>query len=165
MQNCSSLSTVESGYLDSEKFDDDGRVKRTGMLISTFVHVFVTSVLLYLSFVDKGTWKSATAHIITAVIGSGVLSLAWCFAQLGWIAGTITLVLFSVITMFNSLLLSDCYRSPDPVIGTRNYTYMDAVKSNLGKFNFFPSFFWQKRKVLLHNNLNHYYQFMRLAGN
>ncbi|KAF5790018.1 putative amino acid transporter, transmembrane domain-containing protein [Helianthus annuus] len=112
MQNCSSLSTVESGYLDSEKFDDDGRVKRTG------------------------TWKSATAHIITAVIGSGVLSLAWCFAQLGWIAGTITLVLFSVITMFNSLLLSDCYRSPDPVIGTRNYTYMDAVKSNLGTLQY-----------------------------
>ncbi|MFS7968038.1 putative amino acid transporter, transmembrane domain-containing protein [Helianthus anomalus] len=128
MQNCSSLSTMESRYLDSEKFDDDGRVKRTG------------------------TWKSATAHIITAVIGSGVLSLAWCFAQLGWIAGTITLVLFSVITMFNSLLLSDCYRSPDPVTGTRNYTYMDAVKSNLGKFNFFP--------VLLHNNLKHYYKFM-----
>ncbi|KAL8239516.1 hypothetical protein R6Q59_016083 [Mikania micrantha] len=33
--------------------------------------------------------------------------------------------------MFNSILLTDCYRSPDPVTGTRNYTYMDAVKSNL----------------------------------
>ncbi|KAI3827933.1 hypothetical protein L1987_02022 [Smallanthus sonchifolius] len=112
MQIGSSLSTGESGYLHSEKFDDDGRVKRTG------------------------TWKSASAHIITAVIGSGVLSLAWCFAQLGWIAGMITLVLFSVITMFNSILLTDCYRSPDPVIGTRNYTYMDAVKSNLGTLQY-----------------------------
>ncbi|KVH69087.1 Amino acid transporter, transmembrane [Cynara cardunculus var. scolymus] len=108
----SSLSVTERGYLPSEKFDDDGRIKRTG------------------------TYMSATAHIITAVIGSGVLSLAWCFAQLGWIAGSITLVLFSVITMFNSILLTDCYRSPDPVTGTRNYTYMDAVKSNLGTLQY-----------------------------
>ncbi|MFS7920453.1 putative phytochelatin synthase catalytic domain, amino acid transporter, transmembrane [Helianthus anomalus] len=108
MQVGSSFAVAESGYLPSEKFDDDGRIKRTG------------------------TWKSATAHIITAVIGSGVLSLAWCFAQLGWIAGSITLALFSVITMYNSILLTDCYRSPDPVTGTRNYSYMDAVKSNLG---------------------------------
>ncbi|KAK1431240.1 hypothetical protein QVD17_14556 [Tagetes erecta] len=107
-----SLSMAESGYLPSEKFDDDGRIKRTG------------------------NWKSATAHIITAVIGSGVLSLAWCFAQLGWIAGSITLALFSVITMFNSILLTDCYRSPDPVTGTRNYTYMDAVKANLGALQY-----------------------------
>uniref|UniRef100_A0A9I9CCV5 Amino acid transporter transmembrane domain-containing protein n=1 Tax=Cucumis melo TaxID=3656 RepID=A0A9I9CCV5_CUCME len=28
-----------------------------------------------------------SAHIITAVIGSGVLSLAWAIAQLGWVAG------------------------------------------------------------------------------
>lgn len=108
----SSFAVAESGYLPSEKFDDDGKIKRTG------------------------TWESATAHIITAVIGSGVLSLAWCFAQLGWIAGSITLVLFSVITMYNSILLTDCYRSPDPVTGTRNYTYMDAVKANLGTLQY-----------------------------
>ncbi|CAN1289705.1 Amino acid permease 6, partial [Linum perenne] len=34
-----------------------------------------------------GTWVTASAHIITAVIGSGVLSLAWAIAQLGWVAG------------------------------------------------------------------------------
>ncbi|KAF5790020.1 putative amino acid transporter, transmembrane domain-containing protein [Helianthus annuus] len=108
MQNGSTLSTtMESGYLHSEEFDDDGRIKRTG------------------------SWTNATAHIITAVIGSGVLSLAWCFAQLGWLAGSITIVLFSVITLYTSLLLTECYR--DPVTGARNYTYMDAVKSNLGK--------------------------------
>lgn len=75
---------------------------------------------------------SASAHIITAVIGSGVLSLAWCFGQLGWIAGTASLMIFAVITWFTCLLLSDCYRSPDPVNGTRNYNYMQAVKANLG---------------------------------
>lgn len=75
---------------------------------------------------------SASAHIITAVIGSGVLSLAWCFAQLGWITGTLLLAVFAIITWFTCLLLTDCYRYPDPVTGTRNYSYMQAVKVNLG---------------------------------
>ncbi|KAK8656400.1 hypothetical protein V6N13_098353 [Hibiscus sabdariffa] len=81
----------------------------------------------------KGTWVSASAHIITAVIGSGVLSLSWGIAQLGWIAGPIALVIFSVITWFTSILLADCCR--DPVSGTRCSCYMDAVKSNLGGIN------------------------------
>lgn len=92
---------------ESKCFDDDGRLKRTGTV-----------------------W-TASAHIITAVIGSGVLSLAWAVAQLGWIAGPIVMILFSFVTYFTSSLLSECYRSGDPVDGKRNYTYMDAVQSNL----------------------------------
>ncbi|KAF8024694.1 hypothetical protein BT93_F1774 [Corymbia citriodora subsp. variegata] len=88
--------------------DDDGRVKRTGTVVT------------------------ASAHIITAVIGSGVLSLAWAIAQLGWVAGPAALAAFSFITFFTSTLLADSYRSPDPVTGKRNYTYMDVVKANLG---------------------------------
>ncbi|KAL1821851.1 hypothetical protein ACET3Z_016720 [Daucus carota] len=96
---------------DSDKnFDDDGRVKRTGTLLT------------------------ASAHIITAVIGSGVLSLAWAIAQLGWVTGTAVLLIFSVITYFTSTLLADSYRSPDPVTGKRNYTYMDVVRSHLGGY-------------------------------
>ncbi|KAE8658802.1 Amino acid permease 6 [Hibiscus syriacus] len=91
-----------------KNLDDDGRVKRTG------------------------TWLTASAHIITAVIGSGVLSLAWAIAQLGWVAGPAVLMAFSFITFFTSTLLADCYRAPDPVHGNRNYTYMDAVKAYLG---------------------------------
>jgi amino acid permease len=75
---------------------------------------------------------TASAHIITAVIGSGVLSLPWSMAQLGWIAGPMALVFFAIVTYTMSLLLADCYRSPDPITGKRNYTYMDAVRSNLG---------------------------------
>ncbi|XP_015869034.2 amino acid permease 6 [Ziziphus jujuba] len=88
--------------------DEDGRPRRTG------------------------TWLTASAHIITAVIGSGVLSLAWAIAQLGWVAGPAVLMAFSFITYFTSCLLADCYRSPDPISGKRNYTYMDVVKSYLG---------------------------------
>ncbi|GMH22315.1 hypothetical protein Nepgr_024158 [Nepenthes gracilis] len=90
---------------DSKIFDDDGRLKRSG------------------------TVCTASAHIITAVIGSGVLSLAWATAQLGWIAGPIVMFLFSFVTYYTSSLLADCYRSGT---GKRNYTYMDAVQSNLG---------------------------------
>ncbi|KAF4372949.1 hypothetical protein CsatB_008500 [Cannabis sativa] len=92
----------------SKCFDDDGRLKRTGTV-----------------------W-TASAHIITAVIGSGVLSLAWATAQLGWVAGPTVMFLFSFVTYYTSTLLSDCYRSGDTVTGKRNYTYMDAVRSNLG---------------------------------
>ncbi|XP_044490633.1 amino acid permease 6-like [Mangifera indica] len=92
--------------IPNSKFDDDGRVKRTGTLMT------------------------ASAHIITAVIGSGVLSLAWAIAQLGWIAGITILVIFSIITWFTSTLLADSYRSP--TTGSRNYTYVDVVKAHLG---------------------------------
>ncbi|XP_038718086.1 amino acid permease 6-like [Tripterygium wilfordii] len=92
----------------TEHLDDDGRPKRTG------------------------TWLTASAHIITAVIGSGVLSLAWAIAQLGWIAGPTVLMAFSFITYFTSTMLADSYRAPDPVTGKRNYSYMDVVRANLG---------------------------------
>lgn len=75
---------------------------------------------------------TASAHIITAVIGSGVLSLAWAIAQLGWIAGPVVMILFSFVIYYTSGLLADCYRSGDPITGKRNYTYMDAVRANLG---------------------------------
>ncbi|XP_010928207.1 probable amino acid permease 7 [Elaeis guineensis] len=81
-----------------------------------------------------GTVWTAAAHIITAVIGSGVLSLAWSVAQLGWVAGPIAMVFFASVTMIQSHLLADCYRSPDPEHGhIRNHSYMEAVKLNLGK--------------------------------
>ncbi|KAK1310351.1 Amino acid permease 2 [Acorus calamus] len=89
-------------------FDDDGRIKRTGTV-----------------------W-TGSAHIITAVIGSGVLSLAWAIGQLGWVAGPAVMLIFAFVIYYTSALLSDCYRSGDPETGKRNYTYMDAVHANLG---------------------------------
>ncbi|PWA62636.1 amino acid transporter, transmembrane domain-containing protein [Artemisia annua] len=52
---------IDANY--SKSFNDDGRLKRTG------------------------TYWTTSSHIITAVIGSGVLSLAWVVGLLGWIAG------------------------------------------------------------------------------
>ncbi|XP_039165836.1 amino acid permease 3-like [Eucalyptus grandis] len=94
----------------SECFDDDGRPKRTGTI-----------------------W-TASARIITAVIGSESLSLAWAIAQLGWIVGPTTMLLYALVTFYTSTLLTTCYCSGDPITGKRNYTYMDAVSANLGSF-------------------------------
>ncbi|XP_022993876.1 amino acid permease 3-like [Cucurbita maxima] len=105
------VSTAAVPQGGSKCFDDDGRLKRTG-----------------------NVW-TASAHIITAIIGSGVLSLPWATAQLGWIAGPLAMFLFAVVTYYTSLFLSACYRSGDPVSGKRNYTYMDAVEANFGGFN------------------------------
>ncbi|MBA0699123.1 hypothetical protein Goari_000786 [Gossypium aridum] len=104
------LSIDVFSQVSSKLLDDDGRPKRTG------------------------TAWTASAHIITVVIGAGVLSLARATAQLGWIAGPVVMFLFSFITYYTSTLLAACYRSGDPVNGKRNYTYMDAVRSNLGGF-------------------------------
>jgi amino acid permease len=78
-----------------------------------------------------GTVWTAVAHIVTAVIGSGVLALAWSVAQLGWIAGPLALSAFAIVTYYTSTLLANSYRAPDPITGLRNRTYMEAVRSYL----------------------------------
>ncbi|KAF6167079.1 hypothetical protein GIB67_041334 [Kingdonia uniflora] len=82
--------------------------------------------------IRTGTVWTATAHAITSIIGSGVLTLPWSVAQLGWIIGPIILFFFACVTYYTAILLSDCYRSPDLVNGRRNYTYIDAVRVCLG---------------------------------
>jgi amino acid permease len=100
--------SVEAGNgRESDWLDDDGRPRRSGTV-----------------------W-TASAHIITAVIGSGVLSLAWAIAQLGWAAGPAIMLLFAFVIYYTSTLLAQCYRSGDPENGKRNYTYMDAVRASL----------------------------------
>ncbi|KAK8545792.1 hypothetical protein V6N12_026612 [Hibiscus sabdariffa] len=83
-----------------------------------------------------GNVWTAVAHIITGVIGAGVLSLAWSMAQLGWIAGPLAMLLFASITLISTYLLCYCYKTPDPEVGpVRNRSYIDAVNSNLGQTN------------------------------
>ncbi|XP_050246126.1 probable amino acid permease 7 isoform X4 [Quercus robur] len=83
-----------------------------------------------------GNLWTAMAHIITGVIGSGVLSLAWSMAQLGWIAGPLAMLFFAAVTVVATFLLCNCYRTPDPEYGPgRNRSYLEAVDMNLGKTN------------------------------
>mgnify|MGYP003702588761 CR=1 FL=1 len=64
------------------------------------------------------------------VIGSGVLALAWSVAQLA-----LALAGFACVTYHTSTLLANAYRAPHPVTGTRDRTYMDAVRSYLSKYS------------------------------
>nr|POE61957.1 amino acid permease 6 [Quercus suber] len=103
----SGLDNIDRQAANGE-LDDDGKPKRTGTV-----------------------W-TASARIITAVISTGVLSLAWSVAQLGWIVGISIVLIFAAITLYTANLLADCYRCPDPITGRRNYTYMEAVQNILG---------------------------------
>ncbi|CAK7344763.1 unnamed protein product [Dovyalis caffra] len=89
--------------------------------------------------IRTGTVWTATAHAFTAIVGSGILALPWSVAQLGWILGPFFLVFFAAVTYYIAILLCDCYRTPDPVKGRRNYTYMDAVRALLGPKHVFIS--------------------------
>ncbi|CAL4961188.1 unnamed protein product [Urochloa decumbens] len=80
----------------------------------------------------RGNLWTAMAHIVTALIGSSALALAWTFAQLGWVAGPVVLIGFSGVTYCTSAFLADCYRYPDPVTGAPNREFIDAVRCSLG---------------------------------
>ncbi|KAI3870558.1 hypothetical protein MKX03_022751 [Papaver bracteatum] len=92
---------------DDDCIDDDGRVKRTGTL-----------------------W-TAVGHLMAAIMGSGILSLPWAIAQLGWVGGPAVLLLFAGIIYYMSCLLAECYRT---VENSRIYSYDDAVR-NLGPYS------------------------------
>jgi amino acid permease len=85
--------------------------------------------LLLLLWVSLGGWMLATAHIVTAIIGAGVLGLPFAMSWLGLVAGVIVLVLFFIITLWCSLLLSEMHE----VNGVKHPTYRSAVRGVLGK--------------------------------
>ncbi|KAL1307252.1 hypothetical protein HN51_049226 [Arachis hypogaea] len=95
-----------------------------------------TPLLLSHPLKRTGTVWTAVAHIVTGVIGSGVLSLAWSIGQLGWIAGPFSILIIASFTLISSFLLSNTYRSPHPQFGPhRSASYLDAVHSHLGLKN------------------------------
>lgn len=111
--------------------DDDNQRSSTPLLQSTVVASSSDEPLPldHPPLKRTGNVWTAVAHIITGVIGSGVLSLAWSMAQLGWIAGPLSMLFFAFITLLSTFLLSNCYRSPDPEYGpARNRSYFEAVQ-------------------------------------
>lgn len=74
-----------------------------------------------------GIW-STFLLVITAVIGSGVLSLPYSMAMLGWVAGGFLFLLFAWITLYTSQLLADCHI----VDGRRTRCYITQVEAVMG---------------------------------
>ncbi|KAF5781334.1 putative amino acid transporter, transmembrane domain-containing protein [Helianthus annuus] len=89
------------------------------------------------TYKQTGNIWTALAHIITAVVGSGVLSLSWSVAQLGWIAGPVSLVLFALVTYLNASLLTKFHHYSDHRNGVNvtNRSYLEAVRNILGDLN------------------------------
>ncbi|XP_028101318.1 probable amino acid permease 7 [Camellia sinensis] len=117
-----------------------GEMATISVLVAIMGCKVVTLPVTYLglplgpSFKSKGTVWTAIAHVITGVIGAGVLSLAWCTAQLGWVGGPVTMLVFVAITIVSADLLCDCYRSPDPEYGpTKSKSCVEAGKLYLGE--------------------------------
>ncbi|PSC74067.1 amino acid permease 4-like [Micractinium conductrix] len=75
-----------------------------------------------------GVW-STLFLVITAVIGSGVLSLPYSLAMLGWVAGIVSLLVFAWITLYTSQLLADCHI----VDGERTRSYIEQVGKIMGR--------------------------------
>jgi hypothetical protein len=56
-----------------------------------------------------GSWGAATGHIITAVVGAGVLTLPHAVSWLGWLTGPLCLTVFFVINIWCAFMLADVY--------------------------------------------------------
>jgi hypothetical protein len=70
----------------------------------------------------------AAFHIVTAIIGAGVLGLPHAMSMLGWLGGSAALVAFFAVTLWCSAMLSDMHE----VDGRRHSTYGEAVVAVLG---------------------------------
>ena len=68
-------------------------------------------------------------HVITAVIGAGVLTLPSAMASLGYVGGTLTIVLAGLVTLYTAQLLADLYI----INGKRHRTYTAMVSTCFGK--------------------------------
>ncbi|GJY71042.1 probable amino acid permease 7 isoform X1 [Tanacetum coccineum] len=104
-------------------YDDDDEEKHPPLLLQTSLHT------------PTGTVWTALSHFIAGVIGSGVLSLAWSMAQLGWIAGPLCIVLVAFFALVSAHLITNfhVYTNPDDGTSTTNHSYLQAVRNILGE--------------------------------
>ncbi|MED6140572.1 hypothetical protein PIB30_094526, partial [Stylosanthes scabra] len=75
-------------------------------------------------------WWYSTFHTVTAMIGAGVLSLPYAMAYLGWVPGTLMLLLSWLLTlnsMWQLIQLHEC------VPGTRFDRYIDLGRHAFGQ--------------------------------
>ncbi|GBF92649.1 amino acid permease-like [Raphidocelis subcapitata] len=77
----------------------------------------------------EGGWLMACFHIVTAIIGAGVLGLPHALSMLGWLGGCVALVSFFLVTIWCSFMLADMHEYD----GVRHATYGDAVVNVLGR--------------------------------
>lgn len=77
----------------------------------------------------RGSVFSGIMHVITAVIGAGVLTLPSAMAALGYVGGTLTVILAGIVTLYTAQLLADLYI----INGKRQRTYTQSVLTCFGR--------------------------------
>jgi hypothetical protein len=75
------------------------------------------------------SWPTAACHLITAMVGAGILALPHSFSWLGWLGGPICLLFFFSVTLFCLLHLICAYH----VGSVRHHNYADAVLHLCGR--------------------------------
>lgn len=89
----------------------------------------VPSVIPHHAPSRNSNYIGAVSHIVTAVVGAGVLSLPFSMNVLGWVGGPLMIIVMAYITLQTSVLLADCYY----VNGKRNRTYREVVNAVFGR--------------------------------
>jgi hypothetical protein len=84
---------------------------------------------LHTSSASTGNWITASGHLITVMVGAGVLSLPSAMSWLGWIGGLLSLLTFYAVSLWCSLMLAAVYH----VDGRTHPTYSAAVSGILGR--------------------------------
>jgi amino acid permease len=142
-------SEILSGNVWSQSYDEDypARLNKiqssafqpsagvvSGSLASGFLPSLLSSRRSTKWLCEDGVRRSgniwtAVGHIVTAVIGSGVLGLPYAMAGMGWILGAICFIIFAWITLFTAQLLADLYI----IDGKRMRTFTQMVQYTMGK--------------------------------
>ena len=116
------------GWTDS-LIETDGPGNGWNYLPNHLPNYLVTLETILFSYIFKLlSHPPGVGHLITVIIGAGVLSLPKAFSLLGWIFGPILLIFFGVVSLWTSKMLTQVYE----VDGKKNKTYKDAVFNILG---------------------------------
>jgi len=75
------------------------------------------------------SWPTAACHLVTAMVGAGILALPRAFSWLGWLGGPICLMFFFAVTLFCLLHLVCAHH----VGNVRHHCYADAVLHLCGR--------------------------------
>lgn len=86
--------------------------RRSGMLSADFERRRSSANFAKLGSDHEGhsNWATAACHLVTAMIGAGILGLPNSFAWLGWIGGPVCLVFFLAVTVYCLFHLIECYQ-------------------------------------------------------
>ncbi|GAX74515.1 hypothetical protein CEUSTIGMA_g1964.t1 [Chlamydomonas eustigma] len=80
----------------------------------------------------QSSWISGVFHLVTVMIGAGVLALPSCMALLGWVIGPALLVFLGAVSVWGCMMMAEVFETPG---GVKSYTYREAVLHIMGGYH------------------------------